>query len=66
MSAIPPEISEPIKGFLYKRWLIILIVISCLLIGYISVLLLWRHDVVEEGVEKVIASEIGMRLDLTH
>lgn len=37
---IPPEIEVPIKDFISKRWVIILIIITCIISGLISMILL--------------------------
>lgn len=58
---IPIEIKE----ILSKNWIMIIILISCILIGYVSMIFLGKDNQVEQEVEKIIEIETGIRIDLT-
>jgi len=62
---IPPEIANPIKDFMSKRWEIIVIIIASIAAGYVSVIFLGKDNPVESEVEKVIEIETGVKIDLT-
>lgn len=62
---MPPEIAQMIKDFFAKRWLVIVIVISCIIAGYVSVIVLGKDNPVEQDVELVIETETGIKIDLT-
>lgn len=66
MSAvIPDEISVILKNFWFKNWHIILIITSCIVIGYASVTLWGPDNPIEQDVEKVIEAQTGISVDLT-
>ncbi len=48
---IPPEIALPIKDFISKRWITILIVMSCILAGYLSVVFLGKDNAIEKELD---------------
>ena len=64
LGPIPPELSQPIKNFVARNSVIILILI-CLIIGYVSVLYFGNDNILEEEMERIIKSETGMKIDLT-
>lgn len=53
------------KEFLSKTLMITIIVISCLLIGYVSVIFLGKDNPIEQEVEKIIEAETSVVIDLT-
>ena len=63
--SLPQEIKTPISEFLSKNGLIIIIVISCVIIGYASVAFMGRNNPIEVEIEKVIEAETGIKIDLT-
>lgn len=63
--SLPPEIVNPIKDFISKNWTIIIIVVSCIMVGYASVIFMDKDNLIEQEVEKVIEAETGIHLDLT-
>lgn len=66
MSApIPPEISSEVSSFWQSYKWVIIIVASCVAIGYLSVLFLGKNNPVELEIEKVIEAETGVHVDLT-
>lgn len=62
---IPDEIKLPVKNFLLKNWIIIIILISCIGVGYTSVVFLGKNNPIEQDIEKVIEVETGVKIDLT-
>lgn len=62
---IPTEIHQSLKGFFLKSWLVIIIVFSCIITGYASVIFLGKDNLVEEEIEKVIEAETGVKFELT-
>jgi hypothetical protein len=64
-SPLPDEVSDPIVAFVKKYKWVILIIGSCVIVGYASVLLLGKNNPIEIEVEKVIEAETGLHVDLT-
>lgn len=64
-SPLPPEISTPIATFWQTYKWVIIIVASCVMIGYLSVLILGKNNPIELEIEKVIESETGLHVNLT-
>lgn len=62
---IPPEVLKPIQDFWAKYNWIIIIVIICVVVGYISVIFLGKNNPIELEIEKVIEIETGLHVDLT-
>lgn len=59
------KIPIDLKEFLFKNWIMIIIMISCVLVGYISTVFLGKDNPVEQEVEKIILVETGLTIDLT-
>jgi hypothetical protein len=64
-SPLPPEIANPIVAFWQTYKWIIVIVVACIAVGYLSVLILGKNNPIELEVEKVIEAETGLHLNLT-
>lgn len=62
---LPPEITTPLNLFWQKYKWIILIVASCVMVGYLSVLVFGKNNPIELEIEKVIEAETGLHVDLT-
>ena len=54
-----------IKDFIIKNWLMIIIVILAIFVGYGSVFYLGKNNPIELEVEKIIEIETGAKIDLT-
>ena len=63
--SFPEELTTPINSFFSKNRFIIIILISCVIVGYVSVIFMGRNNPVEVEIEKVIEAETGIKIDLT-
>ena len=64
-SSLPPEITNLIVSFWQTYKWIIVIVVACIVVGYLSVFILGKNNPVELEIEKVIEAETGVRVDLS-
>ena len=64
-SPIPNEVSDLIIGPLKKYKWAIIIVAACVVVGYLSVLVLGKNNPIELEIEKVIEIETGLNVNLT-
>lgn len=62
---IPDEIAKPMRDFMTTNKWAIIITITSMAIGLGSIIFLGKDNVVEQEVEKIIAIETGVNLDLT-
>lgn len=62
---IPDEIAKPMRDFMTTNKWAIIITITSIAIGLGSIIFLGKDNVVEQEVEKIIAIETGVNLDLT-
>lgn len=64
-SPVPNEIADPVIAFFSKYKWVILIVAACVVVGYLSVLVLGKNNPIELEIEKVIEIETGLNVNLT-
>jgi len=61
--SLPPELQKPLNEFISKNGLIIILIISCVIIGYVSMIFMVRNSPVEVEIEKIIEAETGIKQD---
>lgn len=64
MLSIPDEISQPIHQF-FSNNIIIISLILLFIAAFVSVIFLGNDNSIEQGIEKVIEAESGIKIDLT-
>lgn len=54
-----------VKEFISKNWVLIIILMTSILVAYISMIFLGKDNIIEQEAEKIIEIESGLKIDLT-